>query len=295
MLVDRYNPLVSQISQKMSVKEQKTISEFCAKAVYAAIQDLNDDSGETQGEGRYKSTITYQHYANLDKDNSGISKNELCSFTPLFSMSDGAKQILTMLWGKTLTEIKNIDLADGDNYISIISKLDEKYAESGFIHILKYCDDCKNYYPDGWLNKMTDKKDWFTENAKGFVGPQNKDYAALLVSRPFKSFLKTIARHIGIQVWYGNYKVVTKDHVLALLTTLGFPQGFIIELESDIKPKKVSKKKPSSPNKTGSVADAAANTADVTTGTSNSSTVNAAEANDKISDVEKIKEEIKLI
>ncbi len=235
---------------------EKRINDYLSLLVYASLQDLDVDGSTTY------SVYLFQNYANLC--NARASKTKISKaggLKPRFSISDGVRQIIMLMFKEEIREISSVVISKDESMDSVQKTIRNTNYDCYTEFISRIAAE-KNRMLGTTLCGASDVTQWF---ANQFISCLPKLDSVLLAqfSKQFDQFLKALAWLISLSVWYRpTGGALTNEMFYAILGQQSMPMIMITNLRDRLRPKVLRPKKskgntvPAAPTNTATLENA---------------------------------------
>lgn len=192
---------------------ENKFNEVWGKYLYAVFADIESEM-ETTGPAKY-SPYLYQSYKNL------TSENKVEKLKGRFTISDVVRQYLTYLFGKMITELKDIDLTEKDNHESLMIKVRDETEDKYTYFMFSLGSQHKNNHGKT-LKEVNDPTMWFLAQIAGLLPNHVTNQMIIaLISNEFNIFLKSLAWLVGQFLHENDTSTIPPEMFRGLLATVG--------------------------------------------------------------------------
>lgn len=201
-------------------------------------KDVADNTKKGEPKKEVKKTVGFQHY-----DNIILLKETRLPMSPVVTISQEVKGIMVRIFERLITEVKNIEMVEGDTLSSIKEKLIKENNECLCKFLIEIGERNKEYFGQT-LENAGDAQQYFSNKIVGNI-PMYKTKPSLtaILFEFFDKFLKSISWSIAKSQWY-NPTSVNKKYFLAMLNSMGLDQIILYDIEGVKTPKKEKIAKP---------------------------------------------------
>ncbi len=239
----------------VSAKTLETqLNNYFSKLIYATFNDIERDWNGTN----VYNPLMHQNYANLCKD----KKDRSDGLKSRFTISDNVRQYLAFMFGRYISELKNIQIIDGDNVATIRAKVSAA-NEDCYTEFMYNTAEVFRAEFGTTLSSAGDPTLWFHNQIVGFL-PQyaTKPVVVAIVSTEFDSFLKAMAWLFGQLLWYHEVSI-SGELFMGTLAQQGLSQIMRDMLQDCLRAKPPTKPRTKAVKKPGDVS--VAETTEITT------------------------------
>jgi hypothetical protein len=217
---------------------EKYLGGLLSIRIHAGITDIDTDS---ERENPY-SELNWQSYKNSKRS----KDDQFEGLTARFTIQSEVKQHLTFIFGKLISEIKNVLLDETDTAITIIEKLNDEHAESFGSYVFVAGEHYKDIIGKV-LRDDVDDKEWIRNQLVGQL-PQYAGRTKIYdtITTGMELFIKAVSWLTAKFIWYHDDRTINSKFFLGIFSTLDVPQIMLDEMQTALRAKKPASRKPKS-------------------------------------------------